>query len=88
MRAADRGRTTAVVRRRPLHVQPRAIADFVDFFVLGDGEEVVSEITEVVAAWKAGGRSPRASVLAALAQVPGVYVPALYEVDLRRRPAA
>src|SRR6516165_8295775 len=37
---------------------PEPLADFVDLFVIGDGEEVVSEITEVVREWKAGGRTP------------------------------
>src|SRR3954454_14091145 len=32
---------------------PAPLADFVDFVVLGDGEEVVAEITEVIAEWKA-----------------------------------
>jgi len=58
---------------------PEPIADFVDFVVLGDGEEVVSEITDVVARWKAAGKLDRLSVLRALAQVNGVYVPALYD---------
>jgi radical SAM family uncharacterized protein len=59
---------------------PEPIADFVDLVVLGDGEEVVSEISDVVSAWKASGREDRAEALRALAQVEGVYVPSLYEV--------
>ena len=59
---------------------PEPLADFLDFVVLGDGEEVVSEITEVIGRWKAAGKPDRASVLADLAQVEGVYVPSLYEV--------
>jgi len=58
---------------------PEPIADFVDFVVLGDGEEVVGEITAVVAKWKASGRAERIDVLRALAGVTGVYVPALYD---------
>ncbi len=60
---------------------PEPVADFVDLVVLGDGEEVVSEITDVVLDWKAAGRPDRRSVLEALARVPGVYVPAAYEVS-------
>ncbi|HSS10651.1 MAG TPA: TIGR03960 family B12-binding radical SAM protein [Acidimicrobiales bacterium] len=62
---------------------PEPLADFVDLFVIGDGEEVVSEITEVVHDWKAGGRTPgsRQRVLRELAHVPGVYVPSMYEVS-------
>jgi radical SAM family uncharacterized protein len=58
---------------------PEPIADFCDFVVLGDGEEVVGEITEVVAAWKVGGKGQRADVLRALAGITGVYVPSLYD---------
>jgi radical SAM family uncharacterized protein len=62
---------------------PEPLADFLDFVVLGDGEEVVSEITEVVAGWKASGRTEgsRQAVLRELSQVEGVYVPSMYEVD-------
>ncbi len=58
---------------------PEPLADFLDFVVLGDGEEVVSEINAAVAAWKAGGRTDRIDVLRALAGIEGVYVPSLYE---------
>ena len=59
---------------------PEPLADFVDVVVLGEGEEVVGEITEVVGGWIRGGRPDREAVLHELAQVPGVYVP----VDVRR----
>jgi radical SAM family uncharacterized protein len=59
---------------------PEPLADFVDLVVLGEGEEVVGEITEVVGRWIAGGRGDRHALLRDLAQVPGVYVPSLYEV--------
>ncbi len=64
---------------------PEPLADFVDFFVLGDGEEVVSEITEVLRAWKASGRTEgsRAQVLRELSHVAGVYVPSMYDVEYR-----
>jgi radical SAM family uncharacterized protein len=58
---------------------PEPLADFLDFAVLGDGEEVVSEITEVVGEWKRDRRDRR-DVLRALAGIPGVYVPSLYDV--------
>ena len=41
---------------------PEPLADFVDFVVLGDGEEVVGEITEAIGAWKAGGPAARIDV--------------------------
>jgi radical SAM family uncharacterized protein len=65
---------------------PEPIADFVDAAVLGDGEEVVLAITEVVREWKAQGRpagemgSPRDELLRRLAVSGGVYVPKFYDV--------
>jgi radical SAM superfamily enzyme YgiQ (UPF0313 family) len=62
---------------------PEPLADFVDLFVIGDGEEVVSEITDVVREWKASGRTEgsREHVLHELAKVPGVYAPSMYDVE-------
>ena len=59
---------------------PEPLADFVDAFVLGDGEGVVGEITGVMSASKASGGS-RQELLVALSQIPGVYVPWCYEPE-------
>ena len=60
---------------------PEPMAAFVDAFVIGDGEEPVGEMTEVVGAWKRAGRpGGREAVLRELASVVGVYVPSMYEV--------
>src|SRR5690606_1815820 len=61
---------------------PEPLADFLDFGVLGDGEEAVGEVTEVIREWKASGRTEgsREAVLRELSHVPGVYVPSMYEV--------
>jgi radical SAM family uncharacterized protein len=60
---------------------PEPLAEYVDAFVIGDGEEAIGEIAEVVGAWKRGGRASREAVLRDLATIPGVYVPALYDVE-------
>ncbi len=59
---------------------PEPYAAFLDFLVLGDGEEVLPEIGLVLEEAKNEGLS-RAAVLLDLAHVPGVYVPSLYERD-------
>lgn len=61
---------------------PEPVADFVDLVVLGDGEEVIAEITEVLADWKASGRTEgsREGVLRELSHLVGVYVPSMYDV--------
>jgi radical SAM family uncharacterized protein len=65
---------------------PEPVADFLDAAVLGDGEEVVLAISEVVREWKAEGRpsgsmgSGRDELLRRLAVSGGVYVPKFYDV--------
>jgi len=62
---------------------PEPLADFVDCFVLGDGEEVVGELNDVMAAFRRAPRPAehgRAALLEALSRVPGVYVPSCYDV--------
>ena len=61
---------------------PEPISDFVDAAVLGDGEEVVLKISEVVREWKGEGRpgGPLA-VLRPLAGGRTVYVPRFYDVS-------
>ncbi len=76
------GADTLVVAGGHCAYNPEPLADFVDAFVLGDGEEVVGEVNEVLARWLAASppeARDRAEVHRALAQVEGVYVPALYE---------
>jgi radical SAM family uncharacterized protein len=83
VRAADRGPEHPLVAAGGhCTFNPEPLADFVDLFVIGDGEEVVAEVTEAVAQWKAGGRTAgsRQRVLRDLARVPGVYVPSMYDV--------
>ena len=61
---------------------PETIADFVDAAVLGDGEQAVLAITDIVRDWKAEGRpGGREELLLRLARTGGVYVPAFYDVD-------
>ena len=61
---------------------PEPIADFLDAAVLGDGEEVVLAITDVVREWKAEGRpGGRDGLLLRLAASGGVYVPKFYDVS-------
>ena len=60
---------------------PEPMADLVDAFVIGDGEEAVGDMTDVVGDWiRAGRPGGREGVLRELAGVPGVYVPSMYVV--------
>lgn len=58
-------------------MNPEAVADFFDAIVLGDGEEAIVEIGELLLAAKQN-KTPRREVLARLAEVAGVYVPSFF----------
>jgi radical SAM family uncharacterized protein len=81
VRTADRfeGRHPLVIAGGHCAFNPEPLADFVDAFVLGDGEEVVGDITEVVGRWQSDEAGGRVGLLLALTQVAGVYVPWCYE---------
>ncbi|MFC2729685.1 MAG: TIGR03960 family B12-binding radical SAM protein [Centipeda sp. (in: firmicutes)] len=60
------------------NVEP--IAEFFDFFVIGEGEEVLLEICDAFLAWDSAGREGgRTGFLTRLLAIDGIYVPAFYE---------
>ena len=60
----------------PAVFNPEPLAPFIDAFVIGDGEDVVLEIAEVLRAHR-----ERDDRLRELSRLEGVYVPALYPMD-------
>ena len=82
LHAEDRGASDPIVLAGGhAAFNPEPIADFVDAVVLGDGEEVVLAITEVLREWKVEGRpGGRDELLLRLAASGGVYVPRFYDV--------
>lgn len=62
----------------PAVFNPEPLAPFMDFFVIGDGEDAMREIVVLLRRLK--GRS-RAQKLRALSMLEGVYVPALYPFE-------
>lgn len=63
----------------PCVFNPEPVADFFDFFVIGEGEEVIHEVVERYIEWKKTGTS-RSEFLDILEEVPGIYIPSHYEV--------
>jgi len=57
---------------------PEPLADFVDFFSIGEGEEITPQIVTLYDKAKAEGWS-KERFLKAVATIPGVYVPSFYE---------
>ena len=72
------GRDPLVIAGGPCAYAPEPVAPFIDAFVVGEGEEVVHEIADVVIDWKAGHGS-RKELLWRLSEIPGVYVPSLFD---------
>ncbi|MCU1458361.1 MAG: radical family uncharacterized protein [Actinomycetia bacterium] len=82
VRAADRGSDDPIViAGGHCTFNPEPLADFLDAVVIGEGEEVVAQITEAIGAWKRAGRPNREALLHELATISGVYVPSMYEVE-------
>ncbi|MDO9333332.1 MAG: TIGR03960 family B12-binding radical SAM protein [Dehalococcoidales bacterium] len=59
-------------------LNPEPLTDFIDLFVIGDGEEVVLELLDVFRTAKANGFT-REQLLRQMATIPGIYVPRFYK---------
>lgn len=80
LKAADRkGLAPIVVAGGPCTCNPEPLADFIDIFIIGEGEEVNPELIRLYADAKKKGLS-REEFLRAAAQIEGLYVPSLYDV--------
>ncbi len=81
--AADRGDDDPIVLAGGHSAfNPEPIADFIDAAVLGDGEEIVLAISDVIREWKDEGRpGGRDELLHRLAASGGVYVPKFFTVE-------
>jgi radical SAM family uncharacterized protein/radical SAM-linked protein len=79
LRSADRGEGDPfVVAGGPCAYSPEPIADFVDCFVIGDGEEAIHDLVNTTLAWR-NARGRREELLQAWAALPGLYVPACWQ---------
>ena len=80
LRSSEReGLSPIVVAGGPCACNPEPLADFVDIFFLGEGEEVDLEVIDLYKKHKAKG-SAKQEFLREAAQIEGVYVPSLYDV--------
>ncbi len=79
--AADRTEAhPLVIAGGPCAFNPEPLADVLDAVCLGDGEGTIVAVVEAVRRWKAGGARHRMELLESLTRIPGVYVPAFYDV--------
>lgn len=81
LRACDRDESyPLVIGGGPCACNPEPLADFFDLFILGEGEEVNLELNELYKAHKKRGYN-KLAFLREAAQIGGVYVPSLYDVQ-------
>lgn len=66
----------------PCAYNPEPIADFFDFFYIGEGETQYDAILDLYKEMRAKNAT-RAEILHEIAKVPGMYVPSLYEVTYK-----
>ena len=69
-----------VIGGGPSAFNPEPVADFFDCFLIGDGEEAVNEICDVVIEAKEKGLS-RTNLLENLSKIQGLYVPSFFDVE-------
>jgi radical SAM family uncharacterized protein/radical SAM-linked protein len=67
-----------IIAGGPCCFNPAPLIDFIDAFVIGEGEEVVAEITGLIRAARKNKISRQESI-AKLAQISGIYVPAMHD---------
>ncbi len=80
LRSKDRGMDSPFVcAGGPCAYNGEPIADIIDFFILGEGEEINNEIIDVYKEWQKNGKN-REDFLRMVAKLEGVYVPSFYDV--------
>ncbi|MFZ5908244.1 MAG: TIGR03960 family B12-binding radical SAM protein [Nitrospirota bacterium] len=74
-------RTPLIIAGGPCTVNPFPMAPFIDAFLIGDGEEAISDILHIFHEWKDNSGMKRESLLQALSLVEGIYVPVIHDAE-------
>ena len=69
-----------VIGGGPCAYNPEPVAEFFDMFYIGEGEVVYDRLLDLYKSMKRAGATRREFLVEAARQVPGIYVPSLYEV--------
>lgn len=79
IRASDRGEDCPlVIAGGPFCYHPEPLADFIDLFLVGDGEELVPEFLTLLEECKRKS-TPKREVLSRAAKLQGIYVPSFFQ---------
>ena len=79
------GKWPLIIAGGPCTVNPMPMSPFIDAFLIGDAEEAIVEILDAYRIWKKEGDAKKESVLEALSQIEGMYVPSLRTEHVKRR---
>ena len=69
-----------IIAGGPGAFNPEPLSDFIDLFVIGEGEEIIHEIIDVYKVWKEEKKN-RKKLLERLSLIKGIYVPSYYQVN-------
>lgn len=69
-----------IIAGGPSTYNPEPLSQFMDGFLIGDGEEAVLEISEAIRKGRESGAS-RQDILLALSRIPGMYIPCFYQAE-------
>lgn len=69
-----------VVAGGPCTYNPEPVADFIDIFLIGEGEELLPEVVNLYKDFKEKN-GEKDNFLHEVAKIPGVYIPKFYDVD-------
>ena len=79
IRAAERTESDPIVVAGDVMAEtPEPMANFIDLFIVGDGEEPLAELVELIRRMKKSGASRDEMILAAAQQIPSTYAPRFY----------
>lgn len=82
VRAKDRDESYPIIcGGGPCAYNAEPVADIFDFFMMGEGEEIIHEVTDEYVKWKKSGKKNKRDYLEAIAEIEGVYVPSFYDVE-------
>ena len=85
LKASERGENTPIILAGgPCAYNPEPLADFVDIFSIGEGEEALPELAKLYLKMKADGTyTKKAFLRAAACELEGFYVPSLYTIEYK-----
>lgn len=68
-----------IIAGGPCACNPEPVADFFDAIVIGDGEDVIMEISSSWLKWKEGANKEKDNLYKMWADIQGVYIPSFFE---------